>query len=256
MTFPSGMDIARGLVPGCRSFFRFGRNTAIGATYTPVSRSGHYRTPQAGSATTLRLKAGGNANDTAAGSGARQITLVGLDAAGNVITETLATAGASASAATTKSFIRLTEAYVSASGTYASQSAGSHAGNITIENGSGGTDWALIADGTLGKGQAEIGSYTTPLNRSASVSNITISSDSDKKTNLVMFRRDNILETAAPYSPMTMIMEFPQNAGINEIILDPPLFFPQLTDFGFLAAVASSTVDVSVSMNITELIPR
>jgi hypothetical protein len=71
-----------------------------------------------------------------------------------------------------------------------------------------------------------------------------------------MFRRDNILETAAPYSPMTMIMEFPQNAGINEIILDPPLFFPQLTDFGFLAAVASSTVDVSVSMNITEFIPR
>jgi hypothetical protein len=145
---------------------------------------------------------------------------------------------------------------VSKSGTYASQSAGSQAGNITIENGSGGTDWALIADGTLGKGQAEIGSYTTPLNRSAAVSNITISSDSDKKTNLVMFRRDNILETAAPYSPMTMIMEFPQNAGINEIILDPPLFFPQLTDFGFLAAVASSTVDVSVSMNITEFIPR
>jgi hypothetical protein len=53
-----------------------------------------------------------------------------------------------------------------------------------------------------------------------------------------------------------MMMEFPQNAGINEIILDPPLFFPQLTDFGFLAAVASSTVDVSVSMNITEFIPR
>jgi hypothetical protein len=256
MTYPSSLDIARGLASGCRSFNKFGRNTSVGSSFVPVSRSGHYRTPQAGSATTLRLKAGGNANDTASGSGARQITLVGLDATGDVITETLATAGASASAATTKSFMRLTEAYVSKSGTYASQSAGSQAGNITIENGSGGTDWALIADGTLGKGQAEIGSYTTPLNRSAAVSNITISSDSDKKTNLVMFRRDNILETAAPYSPMTMIMEFPQNAGINEIILDPPLFFPQLTDFGFLAAVASSTVDVSVSMNITEFIPR
>jgi len=135
MTFPSGMDIARGIVPGCRSFFRFGRNTAIGATYTPVTRSGHYRTPQAGSATTLRVKAGGNANDT-------------------------------------------------------------------------------------------------------------------------LFRRQNILETAAPYSPMTMEIEFPQNAGLNEIIFDPPLFFPPLTDFGFLAAVASSTVDVSIGMNITEFIPR
>ena len=118
MTFPSGMDIARGLVPGCRSFFRFGRNTAIGATYTPVTRSGHYRTPQAGSATTLRVKAGGNANDTAAGSGARQITLVGLDATGNVITETLATAGASASAATTKSLKLLQACCDESSATY------------------------------------------------------------------------------------------------------------------------------------------
>ena len=71
-----------------------------------------------------------------------------------------------------------------------------------------------------------------------------------------MFRRENILQTAAPYSPMTMIIEFPQNAGLNEIIFDPPLFFPQLTDFGFLAAVSASTVDVSIGMEITEFIPR
>jgi hypothetical protein len=256
MTFPTGLDIMRGLAPGCSGFFRFGRNTAISSTYTPVTRSGFYRTPQAGSATTLRLKAGGNANDTAAGSGARQITLVGLDATGNVITETLATAGASASAATTKSFMRLTEAFVSASGTYASQSAGSHAGNITIENGSGGTDWALIADGTLGKSQAEIAVHTTPRDRAAVVQGITLSSDSDKKANIVMFKRENILQTAAPYSPMIMIIEFPQSAGLVELPFDPPLYFPPLTDFGFLAAVSSSTIDVSIGMEILEFIPR
>lgn len=256
MTFPSGMDIARGLVPGCRSFFRFGRNTAIGATYTPVTRSGHYRTPQAGSATTLRLKAGGNANDTAAGTGARQITLVGLDATGNAITETLATAGASASAATTKTFMRLTSAYVSKSGTYASQSAGSQAGTITIENGAGGTDWAVIADGTLGKGQSEIGAYTTPLNRSAAINRLTISSDADKKANIVMFQRQNILETAAPYSPMSLVLEFPQSAGLIEIEFDPPLYFPPLCDFGFLASVSASTVDVSIGMDMVEFVPR
>lgn len=256
MTFPSGLDIMRGLAPGCSGSFRFGRNTAIGATYTPVTRSGHYRTPQAGSATTLRLKAGGNANDTASGSGARQITLVGLDATGNVITETLATAGASASAATTKSFMRLTEAFVSASGTYASQSAGSQAGSITIENGIGGTDWAIIADGTLGKGQAEIAVYTTPRDRAAVVQGITLSSDADKKTNIVMFKRQNILEVAAPYSPMTMIIEFPQSSGVIELPFDPPLYFPPLTDFGFLASVSASTVDVSIGMEIMEFIPR
>jgi hypothetical protein len=256
MTFPTGLDIMRGLAPGCSGFFRFGRNTAISSTYTPVTRSGFYRTPQAGAATALRVKSGGNANDTASGTGARAITLVGLDATGNVITETLATAGASASAATTKSFMRLTEAYVSKSGTYASQSAGSHAGNITIENGSGGSNWALIADGTLGKSQAEIAVHTTPRDRAAVVQGITLSSDSDKKANIVMFKRENILQTAAPYSPMIMIIEFPQSAGLVELPFDPPLYFPPLTDFGFLAAVSSSTIDVSIGMEILEFIPR
>jgi hypothetical protein len=256
MTFPSGLDVARGLAPGCKGFFRFGRNTAIGLPYTPVTRSGFYRTPQANAATALRVKAGGNANDTANGTGARSITLVGLDASGNVISETIATAGTSASAATTQTFIRLTEAFVASSGTYASQSAGSQAGTITIENAANTEDWAVIADGTLGKGQTEVAVHTTPRNKEAVVMNITVSSDVDKKANIVMFKRENILQTAAPYSPLKLVLEFPQSAGLTDIKFDPPLHFPPLTDFGFLASVSSSTVDVAVGMDIMEFIPR
>lgn len=256
MTFPSGLDIARGLASGCAGSFRFGRNTAIGLPYTPVTRSGFYRTPQSTGAVALRVKAGGNANDTANGSGAREITLIGLDATGEVITQILATAGESASAATSKTFIRLTSAYVSKSGTYATQTAGTQAGTITIENSSGTEDWAVIADGALGKGVSEIGAYTTPRNRSAAINRVTISSDSDKKANVVMFQRQNILEIAAPYSPMSLVVEFPQSAGLIEIEFDPPLYFPPLCDFGFLASVSASTVDVSIGMNIVEFAPR
>lgn len=256
MTFPSGLDIARGLAPGCVGSFRFGRNTAIGSVFTPVTRSGFYRTPQSTGAVALRVKAGGNANDTANGTGAREITLIGLDSAGDVITEHLATAGASASAATTKTFMRLTSAYVSKSGTYATQTAGTQAGSITIENSTGTEDWVLIADGTLGKAVSEIGAYTTPRNRSAAINRVTISSDSDKKANIVMFRRENILEAAPPYSPMSLVVEFPQSAGLIEIEFDPPLYFPPLCDFGFLASVSASTVDVSVGMNMVEFTPR
>lgn len=124
MTWPSGLDIARGLAPGCAGSFRYGRHTTVNSTYTPITQSGFYRTPQATGAVALRVKAGGNANDTASGSGAREITLIGLDQAGNVIVETLATAGASASDATVQLFIRLTDAFVSKSGTYASQKIG------------------------------------------------------------------------------------------------------------------------------------
>lgn len=256
MTFPSGLDVVRGLAPGCNGFFRFGRNTSIGLTYTPVTRSGFYRTPQASAATALRVKAGGNANDTANGTGARSITLVGLNSSGDVISETIATAGASASAATTQSFTRLTEAFVASSGTYASQSAASHAGTITIENAAGTEDWAVIADGNLGKGQSEIAVHTTPRTKAAVIRNITVSSDADKKANVVLFKRENILETAAPYSPLRLVLELPQTSGLIDLQFDPPLHFPPLCDFGFLASVSGSTTDVSIGMNIMEFITR
>jgi len=256
MTYPGSLDIARGLASGCRSFNKFGRNTSIGSNFTPVTRSGFYRTPQANAAVTLRIKAGGNANDTANGTGAREVTLVGIDANGNQQVEALATAGASASAATSKSFIRLFDAYVSKSGTYATQTTASHAGTIVIENAAGSEDWANITDGSLARGKTEMAVYTTPRDRSAVLKNVTISSDADKKANIVLYKRENILETAAPYTTMVLVTEYPQSSGLIDVVFDPPIFFPPLTDFGFLANVSASTVDVAVNMNIVEFIAR
>jgi hypothetical protein len=253
MTFPGGMLIARGLMGGCTSLHISGRNTAIGDTPTPVTRSGHYRTPQASAPVALRIKSGGNANDTAAGSGGRAVTFIGINAAGDLITETVATAGASASAATTQTFIRLREAFVSASGTYATQSTGSHAGTINIED-TGGNLWATIVDGSLGRGTTEQAVFAPPKNRSALVTNIFLSSDADKKANIVFYQRQGILQTSAPYDALQIINEFPQNAGLSDLAFNPPIYFPPLTDFGFLASVSSSTVDVSIGVDIIEVI--
>jgi hypothetical protein len=256
MTYPSSLDIARGLASGCRSFNKFGRNTSVGSSFVPVSRSGFYRTPQANAHVHLRIKAGGNANDTANGSGAREIVLIGIDEFGDYTTQALATAGASASAQTSKSFIRLFDVYVSKSGTYSTQTARSHAGTITIENAAGGEDWAVIADGTLARGKTEMAVYTTPRDRRAALRNVTISSDADKKANIVLYKRENILETATPYSSMLMVTEYPQSAGLLDVVFDPPLYFPPLCDFGFLANVSASTVDVAVNMDIIEFTTR
>lgn len=255
MPYPSGLDISRGNVQGVRVLHHFGRNTAIASTFTPVTRSGFYRTPQVSGATALRVKAGGNANDTANGSGARAVTLVGLNAAGELISETIATAGASASAPSTKTFIRLMDAFVSASGTYATQTSASHVGTITIENAAGTGDWALISDGSFPRGDSEIGAYTVPKGRSAYVQSIRLASDADKKANIVLFKRSGILEAVAPYSPMVLVAEFPAVSGSLQVDYDPPLAFPQLTDFGFMASVSASTVDVTVSFDVIECIP-
>lgn len=254
MTFPSGMLIARGLMGGCSSYHVYGRNTTISSTPTPVTRSGYYRTPQANAPAYLRVRAGGNANDTANGSGGRSVTFIGIGIDGSLITETVQTAGASASAATTQGFIRLRDAIVATSGTYTSQTAGSHASTINIED-TNGDLWGTIADGTIGRGNMEQAVFVTPKDRAALVTNIFVSSDADKKANIVFYKREGILQTAAPYSVMQLINEFPQSSGLIDLRFDPPLYFPPLTDFGFLASVSASTVDVSVGIDIIEVIP-
>ncbi len=254
MSYPSSFDIARGLAQGCVAHHVYGRHVDISSSPTPVTRSGYYRTPQANAPVHLRIKSGGNANDTAAGTGGRAVTFIGIDASGNLITETVATAGASASAATTQHFIRLRDAYVSASGSYATQTAGSHASTINLED-TAGNLWATIADGTLGRGNMEQAVFTTPRDRAALVTNIFLSSNADKKANIVFYQRSGILQTAAPYDVMQLINEFPDSAGLRDLKFDPPLYFPPLTDFGFLASVSASTVDVSVAFDVIEVVP-
>lgn len=248
------MLIARGLMGGCTAYHISGRYASIGSTPTPVTRSGFYRTPQASAPVALRIKSGGNANDTASGSGGRAITFIGIGVDGDLITETVATAGASASAATTQHFIRLREAFVSASGTYATQTTGSHASTINIED-TAGNLWATIADGSLGRGNMEQAVFTTPKDRAALVTNVFLSSDADKKANIVFYQRQGILKTSAPYDALQIINEFPQNAGLSDLAFNPPIYFPPLTDFGFLASVSASTVDVSIGIDLIEVIP-
>ena len=131
----------------------------------------------------------------------------------------------------------------------------SHVGNIVIEAAAGGADWALISDGSFPRCNTEIGVYTTPKGRSAYVQAVRLASDADKKANIVFFKRSNILETAAPYSGMILITEYPNISETQLLEFDPPLAFPELTDFGFMASVSASTVDVTVAFDVIECIP-
>lgn len=114
----AALDIARGRYPGVATFQRFGHNPAVPNTaFEPIwSNSGAYAWPTA--ADSFRIAAGGNAADTAAGAGARSVVVQYLDADWKIQTETLVTAGASASASSSGTAIRFIRAWVGASGTY------------------------------------------------------------------------------------------------------------------------------------------
>lgn len=245
-----GYAIGTGLVSGRSVVHKFGRNTAVGTTFVPVAIGGIYRTPQVSAATTLRVKAG-NAADAADGNGARSIYLQGLDATGALIEETIATNGNSAGTASSQSFLRLFRAYVASSGTYASATAGSHQAAIVIENGSGGTNWATIDAANFPKGQTEIGVYTVPLGKTAHIPSLKIFVDSSKTATIIFFQRQNILETAVPYSAMREVAAY---VGVKDGFIVKPYApfgpFPALTDIGFMARVTSTTADVSVNFEL------
>jgi len=251
-TYP-WLDTARGLTSGIQTIKKFGRNASVGTSYVPVAFDGVYQTPQASGATALRVKAAGNANDTAAGTGAREITLEGLDENFAEVSETVVTAGASASSATTATFTRLYRAYVSASGTYATSAAGSHAGDITIENGAGGTDWATIDSTNFPKGQSEIGSYSVAAGKTAYVFLDDITIDSGKTADAVFFSRENIDQTAAPYSAMrakntlTGLTGGTTDLSGRQVPLGP---FVGPCDIGWLARVSATTGSIGVEFEI------
>ena len=238
-------DVAAGNAPGYSVVHKFGRNTDVGTSFEVVTMGGVYQTPQAASATTLRVKAG-NAGDTAAGTGAREITLQGLDETGAEVIEALATAGASASATTTATFMRLYRAFVSESGTYASSGTGSHVADLVIENGAGGTDWLTIDSTNYPRSQSEVAVYSIPLGKTGYITSIHISVSSKETADVQLFKRENILESAVPYSAMRVQVQFTGVGG--EAILKPitPMGpFPALTDVGFMAkGVAAAEVDV------------
>jgi hypothetical protein len=248
--YPFGIGLDRGFISGHSVVHKFGNNIAVGTSYVPVAAGGVWQTPQASGATQLRIKAGGNAADDASGAGARAVDIQGIDATGALITETLATAGASASAATTQSFMRVFRAVVSASGTYATPDAPSHVGEIVIEASDGSADWASILQNSYSHSQSQIGAYTVPIGYDAYLMGIEVEVEANKAVDILLLQRRDILQSTAPYSASRVVQEY---LGLEAPIsrrLTVPIAFPELTDFGFMAKVETGTARVSVGMEI------
>ena len=246
------LDVAQGLAGGIDSVKKFGRNDSVGTTFEPVCMGGVYRTPQISGAVALRIKAGGNANDDTAGTGARKIILIGTDENFEEATEELTTAGTSASSYSTTTFTRLYRVYVSESGTYATATASSHAGDIVIEDGT--NDWATLDSTDISKSQSEIGAYTIPAGKTGFVWLRNVSIDSGKTIDLDFFFRGGCDDTAAPYQAMRSQSVITGVAGGSiesfgeKVVPYGPFVGPE--DVGFLAKVSSGSASVSVEFEI------
>lgn len=251
-----GTELADGNLPGRSIVHKFGAlvDVSSATVYQPVAFGEVYQTLQPAAATALRVKAG-NGNDTAAGSGAREVTLQGLDETGAEVTVTVATNGTSASTATTETFIRLYRAWVSSSGTYGTEAAGSHAAAIVIENGAGGTDWLTINATNYPRGQSQIACYAVPLGKQAFINSFALTTDGNKPVDFIMLQRRDILDASAPFKAMRTVTELFGITGSFTLKPDIPFGpFPALTDLIWMARGATSpdvTVDFEIQLEDT-----
>lgn len=249
------LEVAQGRKTGYTTIHKFGSVVLGGTSLTPVCQGGFYRTPQS-SATVELCCWSDDANDTAAGSGAREVTIQYLDSSGVEQTATMATNGTSESSQTVTGVWRMYRAWVSKSGTYATQTAASQAGTITIavtDGAKGGDVWTKIPEiGTtgMGVGQSLIGSYTVPAGKTAYILSTTMTVDSNKSVDLYFYARTNIDETSAPYSGTLRIKNFYAGvSGENHIEHKTYEAYSELTDIGYMALGALND-EVSVEFEL------
>lgn len=228
----------------------FAHNDNIGITIVPISDSGTLQTPTA--LTALEVLSD-SANDTSGGSGARTVTIEGIGAGWVEVSETVALNGVTP-VPLINTYYRVNDFYVATSGTYATQAAGSHGGNVTLRS-AGPTIWAQISYNigsiTFAMGRAGIAAYCVPLGKTAYLKSISLHVDSKKAVSIIGFYRTQANVVAAPFSPMRKFGEWhglvnPSNvlpAGMRGPFVGP-------TDIGFMGWVDATTGGASVNFEL------
>ena len=209
------------------------------------------------SAETVRIAAGGDVNDTAAGSGAQSVVVEGLDGNWDRASETLATNGASASSATSTTFSRVHRAYVGMSGTYG----GVNAAAIIVENTSSAQ---VLANIPTGLGQTSQSHYSVPAGFSCYVMRYETEVDAVKPAEVRLWRRPNGDDVATPFSGARVVNRDSSATGYNNIEFRSPIFLAEKTDI-WVSALASSgggatnvqsTYDLWCMKNATPTVPQ
>jgi len=183
----------------------------------------------------LNVAAGGNVNDTAAGSGANVILIQGLDADWLPIQEQLVLAGASASASTVKEFLRV-QRVQAISGTWL----GSNAGDIVVEQ--AGTTLAIVK---AGNSYSQMGLFSVPATHTAQVVHTREDIESGKAVT-VQFVAHLVGLALSPIVVANLV-------GAQESAMSPieGAFFPPKTDvWARVITPTGGTVSVSVFFNL------
>ena len=201
---------------------KFGRNPIVGATEEEVW-TGSTAYPWQTAASPLRVAIGGNAADISTGAGARTVTLLGLDANFNEISETISLNGAAQSAPTAQSFIRCHRASVTECGTYG----GGNVGIINIATVPVGTVISIIPAGI---GQTQQATWTVSAGATAFMSSAYLQNSGTGVLDFRLYRRTGANVFTAPFGAKRVFSEF---AGVQpgQVLIVKFDAYPRFTEY-------------------------
>ena len=239
------IDVQLGKVSGYSMVHKFGRNDGVpNGTWEFINLLGASN-GLLSAATTVRIKAGGNAADDVGGAGATEVTIQGIVATTFAEeTDTLIPDGANVSAASAKSFWRVHRVWPSGVGTYR----GKNIGPIVIENSAGTADLIQI---NADEGQTFYGGYTIPDGYTGVLLSVHKSVDSTQAADIRMFTADDLDIVSAPMKAARAKKLF---TGINAespyIPKGPDSVLNAKSDIWFEAEGSGGTTKVGIDFEI------
>ena len=234
--------ILQGRYPGHDIVAKFGRNSDVDmAAVEDVTITGGTITWQT-TAQFIEI-ASDDADDTAAGAGAQQLQIFGLDANFALQDESIELDGTS-TVTSEKRYIRLFRAFTCRTGTYH----GSNQGAITLTYAtSSDTALTIAADA----GQTEFAGYTIPAGKTGYLVSLDINVDSQKTATVSCHQYPNADDVTAPYSgAQRRVLTFDGLTGNNAPPRRTPIEFAAKTDIWWRADAAANHTAVSIDFDI------
>ena len=246
------LDLARRQITGQRTFFFFGFNNDIDAgVWEDIWAAGgdiNWLT----TATKVEVLST-HAADTALGLGCRSVELHGLSATGVDQSEVIALSGVTP-VESALTYIRVNKLHNQTVGTYG----GSHQGNIICRvTGVGavlttmtGVEGAVDSSVQYGSGEAGNSFYSVPLGKVAYLTRgeISINKTGVKTADVVLYEREGILTTSAPFLPRRIIWDAIEVQGEVPIVFSSFIKIKALTDVWFRANASNANTKIEAQL--------
>lgn len=233
------LEVAKGNVVGHSVVDVHGGNPDVGTgAFEDLWDEGGLYTGWLQTAVSIRIKAGGSVNDIATtGSGMRRIEVFGLDENWAEVSEVIACNGASASTATTATFIRIRRIIGVECGSYG----GTNAAAIVVET-TGGTELGEIL---AGLGESELCLYTVPAGHTFYMTELRIDVNSSKTATVRLNIREGANNTSSLFCPWRTEVEFNELTGDVPQQYLVPVVYSEYTDI-IIAAQADGGASTAV----------